>query len=134
MCHSPPITYIFLCMRSGSMSHSSFCYLVRHRVVDAGYFFITIILFCFCFLGLYPQHMEVSSLGVQLELQLPAYATATATQDLSHICNLHHSSQQHKIPSPLTEARDQNCNPTVPSQIHFYCATVGTLMRVHVCR
>ena len=49
---------------------------------------------CVCvFLGLYPQHMEVLSLGVESELQLPAYATATATQDPSHICDLYHSSR-----------------------------------------
>ena len=51
--------------------------------------------------------MEVPRLGVQSELQLPAYTTATATPDLSHICNLHHSSQQCQIPNPLSEARDR---------------------------
>ena len=45
----------------------------------------------FCFLGLHPQHMEVPRLEVKTELQLLAYATATAMQDLSHICDLHHS-------------------------------------------
>ena len=40
------------------------------------------------------QHMEVPRLGVELELQLLAYTTATATQDPSHTCDLHHSSQQ----------------------------------------
>ena len=35
--------------------------------------------------------MEVPRLGVILELQLPAYAGATAMQDLSHVCNLHHT-------------------------------------------
>ena len=46
-----------------------------------------LLLFFFFFLGLYPQHMEVTMLGVESQLQLPAYATAyaTATQDLSHI-------------------------------------------------
>ena len=38
--------------------------------------------------------MEVPRLGVKSELQLPAYSTATATQDPSHVCNIHHSSQQ----------------------------------------
>ena len=46
------------------------------------------------FLGLPPRHMEVPGLGVELELQLPAYTTATETQDLSHGCDLHHSSWQ----------------------------------------
>ena len=33
-------------------------------------------------------------------------ATATATQDVSHNCNLHHSSWQRQIPDPLSESRD----------------------------
>ena len=40
--------------------------------------------------------------------------------------SLHHSSQQHQILNPLSEARDQTCNLMVPSQIHFHCATMGT--------
>ena len=52
------------------------------------------------FLGLHLQHMEVPKLGVELELQLPAYTTTT-TQDPSHICNLHHSSHQHRILNQL---------------------------------
>ena len=62
--------------------------------------------------------MEVSKLGVELELQLPAYATDTATQDLSRICNQHHSSRQRRILSPLTEAGDQTRNLVVTSWIH----------------
>ena len=59
------------------------------------------------FLGLYLQHMEVPRLGVDSELQLPAYATAIAMQDLSCICDLHHSSRQHWILNPLSKARDR---------------------------
>ena len=58
------------------------------------------------FLGQNLQHKEVPCLGVKSELQLLTYATATATQDLSHVCELHHSSQQRCIPDPLSEARD----------------------------
>ena len=54
-------------------------------------------------LGLHLWHMEVPRLEGELELQLPAYATATATPDLSCICDLHHSSQQHRVPNPLSE-------------------------------
>ena len=61
--------------------------------------------------------MEVSRLAVELELQMLAYTTATATQDLSHICNLHHSSQQCQILNPLSEARDQTRILMDPSQI-----------------
>ena len=52
------------------------------------------------------QHMEVLRLGVESDLQLLAYTTATATWDPSHVCSLHHSSQQHRILNPLGEARD----------------------------
>ena len=51
--------------------------------------------------------MEVSRLGVESELQLPACITATATQDPSRGCDLHHCSQQRRILSPLSGARDQ---------------------------
>ena len=70
--------------------------------------------------------MEVTRLGVELELQLLAYTTATAIQDTSHICNLHHSSWQHQIPNPLSEARDQTLNLMVLSRICFRCTTRGT--------
>ena len=35
--------------------------------------------------------------------------TATAVQDLSPICDLHHSSRQRQILNPLSEARDRTC-------------------------
>ena len=54
--------------------------------------------------------MEVPRLGVKLEPQLPAYSTATATQYPSRVFDLHHSSRQHQILNPLSEARDQTCN------------------------
>ena len=79
-----------------------------------------------CFLGLYPRHMEVPKLRVESKLQLPAYATGTATSDPSRICKLHHSSRQHWILNPLSEARDQSGNLTVSSWIYFCCATTGT--------
>ena len=50
--------------------------------------------------------MEVPRLGVESGLQLPAYATATATQDLSRICDIHHSSRHCWILNPLSQARD----------------------------
>ena len=63
---------------------------------------------CVCFfLGLHLLHIEVPRLGIELELQLPVYTTVTATQDLSHICDRHHSSWQQGILNPLHEARNQ---------------------------
>ena len=81
--------------------------------------------YLFIFLGSHPWHMEVPRLGVKLELQLPATATATATQNPSHVCNLCHSSRQHRILNPLRVAKDWTRNLMVHSRIHFCCTTEG---------
>ena len=78
------------------------------------------------FLGLHLWHMKVPRPGVESEPQLPVFATVTTMQDLSHVCNLHHSSWQQQILNPLSEARDQTCNLMVPSQIRFCCTMTGT--------
>ena len=78
------------------------------------------------FLGLHPRHMEVPRLGVKLELQVLAYTTATAMPDLSCVCNSHHSSWQHQILNPMSEARDRTCNLMVPSQTCFCCTMTET--------
>ena len=70
---------------------------ISSRVFSLIYLFI---------LGLHLQHIKVSRLGLELELQLLACATATAMLYLSHVCDLHHSSQHHWILNPLSEARD----------------------------
>ena len=51
--------------------------------------------------------MEIPRLGVKSELQVLATVTATETWDSIHICDLHHSSQQCQMLSPLSKARDQ---------------------------
>ena len=89
------------------------------------FYLIYLFIYLFCFLGPH-LHMEVHRLRVELELQLPAYTTATATQDPSCVCDLHHSSQQHLILNPLSEARDWTCILMDPSQICFHCTPVGT--------
>ena len=48
-----------------------------------------------------------------------AYSTDTATWDLSHVCNPHHSSRQHRVLNPLNKARDQICVLVNTSQIRF---------------
>ena len=68
--------------------------------------------------------MEVSKLGVKSELQL--LATATVMPDLSYVCDLHNSSQQHQILNPLSEARDQTLILVDTIQVHYHWATVGT--------
>ena len=67
-------------------------------------------------------------------LQLLACTIATATPDLSRVCNLHHSSGQHHILNPLSEARERTDNLMVPSRICFCCATMGTPQLLFLCR
>ena len=81
------------------------------------------------FVGLHPRHMEVPRLGVRLELRLLAYATATALWDLRCLCDLHHSSQQCRIPDSLSKARDGTRLLTDTSRVCFHCATMGTPLR-----
>ena len=64
------------------------------------------------------QHVEVPRPGVQLKVQLPAYATTTAMLELCHVCDLHHSSGQLWILSPLNEARDETFFVMNPSWAH----------------
>ena len=78
--------------------HSGFllCYLL-------GLFFF----FFFFFFMLHPWYMEVPRLEDESELQLLAYTTATAAWNISCIGDLHYSSQQHLILSPLSGAWGQ---------------------------
>ena len=81
----------------------------------------SVLTFVFCGgQGLHPWHMEVPRLGVESEPQLLAYTTATATWDLSHVCDLHHTSWQHWILNLLSEARDRTCVFMDTSQICYH--------------
>ena len=51
-------------------------------------------------------------------MQPPAYTTAIAALDPSHICDLHHSSQQGQMLNPLSKARDRTCIFTDTSWVH----------------
>ena len=93
---------VFVCVRARACAHTRSC--------------------AFAVLGPYPRHMEVPRLGVELELLPPAYTRATAMPDLSHVCELYHSSQQCWMLNPRSEARDRTRNLMVPSQICFCCA------------
>ena len=59
----------------------------------------------FAFLRLHPGIRKFLGLAVNLELQVLAYTTAT--WDPSHVCDLHHGSQQCQILNPLSKAMDQ---------------------------
>ena len=77
-----------------------------------------IFLFLFLlFIGLHRWHMEMPRLGSKSELQLLVYTTATAMPDPNCICDLHHSSKQHWILNPLSDARDRNHVLTDISQV-----------------
>ena len=98
---------------------------VFHRAEVLKNFFLAFILFYF--LEAHPWHMDVPRLGVRPELQLPVYTTATATQGPSHGCDPHHTSRQHWIPNPPSEAMNRNCILMDTSWAHLRCAPTGTL-------
>ena len=84
---------------------SFFCiYRKDHMVL---FFRVLLLLLLLLFFRATLWYMEVLRLGVKSKLQLPAYATAKATKDLSHICDLQHSSWQCRILTPLSEAKHQ---------------------------
>ena len=68
--------------------------------------------------------MEVPGLGVESELQLLTYATATP--DPSRVCDLHHSSWQHRTFNLLSKARDRTCIFVDTSQIRLCWAMMRT--------
>ena len=86
----------------------------------------TFFFFFFCFIGPHSWHVEVPRLGVKSELQPLAYTTAAAKEDLSHVCDLHHSSRQHQILNPRSKARDQTLFLMDTSWIRLPCATRET--------
>ena len=53
--------------------------------------------------------------------------TAAAMPDLSCVCDLHHSSQQRRILSPVSKVRIKHSD-LVLSQICFCCAMMGSLV------
>ena len=78
------------------------------------------IFFFFFFLGPQLWHMDVPRLGVLLELQLPAYTRATEMPDPNRVCELCHSSQQHQILNPLSNARNRTRVLMDTSQVRYH--------------
>ena len=76
-------------------------------------------LFLFFFLRAAPAAYGGSQDRVKSKLQPLAYTTTTAMRDPSLVCNLHHSSQQHRIINPLSEDRDRPHNLMVTCWIHL---------------
>ena len=73
-----------------------------------------------------PMTYGISRLGIESELQPQAYPTATARWDPSCICDLCHTSWQHQILNPLSEARDWTCILMDTSLVRYHWATMGT--------
>ena len=67
------------------------------------------------------SHIEVLWLGVESELQFLAYFTATAKQDPSQVCDLHHSSQQHRS---ITHLARPGIKPTISWLLVGFISTV----------
>ena len=85
---------------------------------------------CVCFYFLLFRAAPEAYGGSQAKSQTGATAASLChshrIQDLSCVCDLHHSSLQHLILNQLREAKDQTCNLMVTNRIHFRCATMGT--------
>ena len=99
-----------------------FCFL-NHSAFFFFYLFIYLFIYI---LGLRFWHMEIPRLGVESELQLLTYTTATSMWGPSHVGDLRHGSQQHRIPNPLNEVRDETGILMDTSRIHCHWATTGT--------
>ena len=119
---------VFNPLREAETEPTSSCILVRFISTEPQQELQCFSCLSFVSSGLHLWHMEVPRLGVELELLLLAYPTATAMPDPSCVCDLHHSSWQHRILNPLSRARDRARNRMVPSQIHFHCVTMGIPM------
>ena len=104
--------------------HSNFTFVFERFESVCPFLFIRGSRFGFLFFCLF-RAMEVPRLGVKSELHQQAYTTAIAMPDLSHICDLHHSSQQRQILNPLSKVRDRTCVLMETSQIRYHGATTG---------
>ena len=80
---------------------------------------LLLLLLLLCFLGIWKFQVEGSSPSCSCR----PCVTAPATQDLSRVCDLHHSSGQCQIINPLSRAKDQTCILMDTSQFCFHGAT-----------
>ena len=85
------------------LAHPSFIFFFSFLFFS--FLFFSFLFFSFSFFRLF-RATPALRLGVGSELLLPAYARAIAMPDSSRICDLHHSSQQHRILNTLSEVRD----------------------------
>ena len=83
-------------------------------------FFVCFVLFV-CLFVCYVRAAPMAYGGSQARGLIGAVAsslpTVIAMQDLSQVCNLHHSSWQRQIRKPLSETRDRTCVLMDPSWV-----------------
>ena len=96
-------------------------------------FFVFAFVFVFCPFRAWLVAYGSSQATGLMRTTVVAYTTATATQDPSCICNQHHSSRQHWILNPLSEAKDRIQVLTDASWVCYHWALMGT-PRVGVLR
>ena len=129
--------FVFISIALGDWFKKIFVQLISEKVLlmsSARSFMVSYLMFksfffffwSFVFLGPHPRDMEVPRPRFELELQPPAYATATATRGPSHICELHHSSEQCRVPNALSKARDRTCILMDISWVRYHWAMMGT--------
>ena len=94
------------------------------QMLEVKHFFV--LLFVFCLFRATSAAYGVSQARGLIGAVATGYTRATVMWDLSHICDLHHSSQQCQILNPLSKARDPTHILMDTSKIHFCCTTMGT--------
>ena len=82
-----------------------------------------------CFFKVLPEAYGSSQARGLIGATASAYTTATTTAmpDSSRVCDVYHSSQQRRIPDPLSEARDWTRILVDTSWICFCCSRMGIL-------
>ena len=91
---------------------------IRLSLVAAEIMYYTVYFYCCCLFAFSrapPEGYGGSQARGLMELYPLAYATAAAMPDPSHVCDLHHSSMQCWILTPLSRARDRTHNLMVRS-------------------
>ena len=92
-----------------------------------GFFFGGLFVFCLLFGATLTAYGGTQVRGLIRATAAGLRHSHSNSGSLSHVFDLHHSSQQHCILNPLNEARDWTRLLMVPSWIHFHCATLGNL-------
>jgi len=106
--------YSIVCTGCTLFSHSTINGHLGYLQPSLMYFFF---LSFFAIFGAAPVAYAGSKARGRIGAIAAAYATATAAWDPSCICDLHHSSRQHRILNPLSKVRDWTHNLMVSCRI-----------------